>query len=72
MAKVILAPAARNDLAEIRRYISMELRNPSSANRIVATISTELHSLQKFPEMGAVLDIRVGAHSYRYLCAVTT
>lgn len=67
MAKVILAPAARNDLAEIRQYISTELRNPSSAERIVASISKELHGLQQFPEMGTVLDARIGADSYRYL-----
>lgn len=67
MAKVVLAPAARNDLSEIKQYISTELRNPSSAERIITSISKELHGLQQFPEMGAVLDARRRADPYRYL-----
>lgn len=67
MAKVVLAPVARNDLAEIKQYISMELHNPSSAERVVASISKKLHGLQQFPEMGAVLDARTGSAPYRYL-----
>ena len=67
MAKVVLAPSARNDLAEIKHYISTELSNPSSAERVITSISKELHDLQRFPEMGRMLDVKIGADPYRYL-----
>lgn len=55
MANVHLSPAARDDLAEIRRYITEELQNPIAAERTVRRIFKSLRLLEQFPFSGAPL-----------------
>ena len=47
MNKVRLTPEAVRDLSEIRRYISVELGNPSAAQRIVGSITENLRLLER-------------------------
>ena len=55
MANVHLSPAARDDLAEIRRYIAEELQNPIAAERTVRRIFKSLRLLEQFPFSGTPL-----------------
>lgn len=67
MSKVILTFAAREDLKEIKKYISVTLRNPSAANGILKGITGQLRMLEQFPEMGNVLLLDESPITYRYL-----
>ena len=44
MSKVFLSPEAAGDLAQIKQYITLELKNPAAAGRIVAAILKELRA----------------------------
>ena len=50
---------ARNDLRQIREYISVELGNENSASRTVGSIVKSIGSLRAMPEIGAPLSARV-------------
>ena len=52
MSKVFLSPEASRDLAQIKQYIALELKNPAAAGRIVAAILKELRTLERFPAQG--------------------
>ena len=67
MSKVIMTFAAREDLKEIKDYISVTLRNPSVASGILKGITGQLRMLEQFPEMGNVLLSDEGPITYRYL-----
>jgi addiction module RelE/StbE family toxin len=56
MRKVLFTPDARTDLQEIRDYITVELRNPEAAERILSEIMARVRSLSGFPLAGAPLD----------------
>ena len=49
MNKVLLSPEAARDLAEIKQYISKDLKNPGAAKKAVQTITKELRTLARFP-----------------------
>lgn len=53
--KLQVTPAARNDLKEIRAYITNELMNPQAAINVVKRITTRIRSLMDFPALGAPL-----------------
>ena len=55
MANVQLSPAARDDLTEIRRYITEELQNPIAAERTIRRIFKSLRLLEQYPFSGAPL-----------------
>lgn len=66
--KVVLSPAANQDLNRLFSYISNELQNPIAARNVATKILRRLQSLATFPDMGASLesaDHRLG--DYRYL-----
>lgn len=67
MSKIIMTFAAREDLKEIKEYISVTLRNPSAASGILKGITGQLRMLEQFPEMGNVLLSDEGPITYRYL-----
>ncbi len=67
MTKIVLTAGAKNDLAEIKQYISETLDNSAAAVRIVAGITKKLHGLERFPEMGALLKAEENIVGYRYL-----
>ncbi len=59
---------AIRDLRDIKEYISMELYNPNSAQRIVAAIADRIDILSDQPEIGAPLSSRTNEETdYRYL-----
>jgi plasmid stabilization system protein ParE len=50
MARFVLTPAARADLAEISDYISKD--NPDAANRVLDELRAAMRNLAEMPEMG--------------------
>jgi len=68
MHKLHYSTESRNDLAQIKEYISVEFDNPTAATRMVAFIAKRIRGLKQFPEMGALLSSIVDVESnYRYL-----
>lgn len=52
MNKLSLSPEAAIDLADIKQYISYELKNPTAAQRVVRGITKELRVLERYAEAG--------------------
>lgn len=67
MAKLLITPVARDDLMEIKDYISMNLHNPSAAMNTVKGITSQMRDLKQFPEMGTIVFLAAGTAQYRYL-----
>lgn len=68
MANVIVSQAARRDLIGIRDYVSIELDNPDTAQRILKLLRTSIESLRDMPERGMPLDAVLSVHTdYRFL-----
>ena len=68
MAQIHISPEALSDLAEIKKYITMELDNPTAALNVVSKITKVIRGLEQFPDMGAplssIIDIQ---NDYRFL-----
>jgi len=68
MYKLKISPEAKDDLAEIKYYISKELCNPQAAINLVSKITKKIRGLTEYPGIGAslssVLDIQT---DYRFL-----
>lgn len=68
MYKLKISPEAKDDLAEIKGYISKELCNPQAAINLVSKITKKIRGLTEHPGIGAplssVLDIQT---DYRFL-----
>lgn len=60
MNKLRLSPEAARDLTEIKRYISRELKNPASAQRVVRGITNELRILERHAEAGPAVAALTG------------
>ena len=60
MHKLHITPAAANDLAEIKAYISLELYHPQAAPRIVKSITHDLRHLQQNPHLGFSVSAKIG------------
>ena len=60
MHKLHITPAAANDLAEIKAYISLELYHPQAAQRIVKSITHDLRHLQQNPHLGFSVSAKIG------------
>ena len=67
MTKVMLSSAAKADLQETRRYICSVLSNPSASKQTLKRITTQLHTLEQFPEAGTPVLIPGSPVAYRYL-----
>ena len=67
MTKVMLSSAAKADLQETRRYISSVLSNPSASKQTLKRITTQLHTLEQFPEAGTPILVPGSPVAYRYL-----
>lgn len=67
MVKLLITPAARDDLVAIKDYISTTLRNPSAATNTVKGITMQMRNLEQFPEMGTIVFLEAGTPQYRYL-----
>lgn len=71
MDKLRISPEAKNDLVEIKGYISQELCNPQAAVNLVSKITKKIRGLSEHPGIGAslssIMDIQT---DYRFLvCA---
>lgn len=68
MNKMKISPEARNDLVDIKNYISEELYSPQAAINLVAKITKRMRGLLEYPGIGvslsAVIDIQT---DYRFL-----
>ncbi|KJS16493.1 MAG: RelE/StbE family addiction module toxin [Peptococcaceae bacterium BRH_c4b] len=71
MYRLKISPEAKNDLAEIKGYISQELCNPQTAVNLVSKITKKIRRLSEHPEIGASLSSIVDIQTeYRFLvCA---
>lgn len=70
MNKINLSPEARNDLVEIKRYITNELENPIAAISTTKRIMKAIRILQTHAEAGAPLfSIADVDPAYRFLVA---
>ena len=58
--KIEFSTEARNDLRQIREYISIDLGNEQSARKIVGNIINSIGRLKDLPEIGAPLSSRIG------------
>lgn len=68
MFDLFVTDEARNDLKEIRDYISIKLENEKSAIKIVGSIIRRMSQLKDMPEIGTPLSLRVNFETdYRYL-----
>ena len=68
MIKISLSAEAERDLEQIKEYISVELGNPTAANRVLAKITKRISELSVFPELGAELGaIMPFPSDYRFL-----
>lgn len=66
--KIVYTPRARQDLREIRDYISNDLKNPIAANNVISQILSVAHQLERFPESGMLLSEKTGRETdYRCL-----
>ena len=66
--KIIYTPQAHKDLRDIHDYISFELSNPFSAEKIVSKIIESISDLEQFPQMGYLLSEKTGRNTpYRCL-----
>lgn len=68
MYKLKISPEAKDDLAEIKHYISKELCSPQAAINFVSKITKKIRGLTEYPGIGSplssVLDIQT---DYRFL-----
>lgn len=60
MNELKISPEAARDLAEIKRYISVELKNRSAAERVVLSIIKRLRILAEYAEAGMSLEAKTG------------
>ena len=68
MAQIHISPEASNDLAEIKKYITMELGNSTAALNVVSKITKAIRGLEQFPDIGAPLSSIVDLPTdYRFL-----
>ena len=68
MHKLKISPEAKDDLVEIKVYISQELCNPQAAVELVSKITKKIHGLSKHPGIGAPLSSVVDIQTnYRFL-----
>jgi addiction module RelE/StbE family toxin len=69
--KLKISPKAKDDLAEIKGYISQELCNPQAAVNLVSKITKKMCGLSEHPGIGAALSSVVDIQTdYRFVvCA---
>lgn len=55
MYSLNISPQARDDLVEIKNYISCELKNQPAAAKIISQIIEKIETLTEFPKLGKTL-----------------
>jgi len=68
MIKLAISPLAREDLEDIKKYISEELKNPIAAVNVVSRIIKKIKILKNTPGMGVPLSSKMSFDTgYRFL-----
>ena len=68
MAKLLISPEAKQDLLEIKEYISNELDSPIAARNVADKIIKQISSLSDFPKIGTMLLSIINMETgYRFL-----
>lgn len=68
MAKLLISPEAKQDLLEIKEYISNELDSPIAARNVADKIIKQISSLSDFPKIGTMLSSIINMETgYRFL-----
>lgn len=68
MPKLRVAPAALNDLKEIKEYIESELSNPIAAKNVIMRIIKDYSLLEVSPHMGSPLSAKIHIETdFRFL-----
>jgi len=68
MKKLRLNPLAKKDILEIKNYISVELSNPKSAEKIINNFFVTFDKLKEFPSVGINLSVKFNINcDYRYI-----
>ena len=66
--KLVIAPSAKDDLKEIKEYISVGLSNPIAATNVVKRIINSYKALKDIPEIGIPLDRKINVEtSFRFI-----
>ncbi|MDD2401779.1 MAG: type II toxin-antitoxin system RelE/ParE family toxin [Clostridia bacterium] len=55
MYKLKISPKTKDNLAEIKEYISQELSNPQATVNLLSKITKKMRVLTEYPKMGAPL-----------------
>ncbi|MBU9722822.1 MULTISPECIES: type II toxin-antitoxin system RelE/ParE family toxin [Bacillaceae] len=68
MYKLRINPVAKQDLYEIKEYITKELDNPVAAVNVVSNIIESYKKLKDYPKLGVELSSKVNLDTnFRYL-----
>ena len=68
MYRLRINPVAKQDLSDIKEYITKELDNPIAAINVVSTIIESYKKLKDYPKLGLELSSKVKVNTdYRYL-----
>ena len=68
MAKLLISPEAKQDLLEIKEYISNELDIPIAAKNVTDKIIKQISTLSHFPKIGTMLSSIINMETgYRFL-----
>ena len=68
MAKLLISPEAKQDLLEIKEYISNELDSPIAAKNVTDKIIKQISTLSDFPKIGTMLSSIINMKTgYRFL-----
>ena len=68
MHQLRINPYAKQDLLEIKEYITQDLDNPLAAINVISKIVESYEKLKEFPMMGVDLSSRIDVLTdYRYL-----
>ncbi len=68
MAKLLISPEAKQDLLEIKEYISNELDSPIAAKNVTDKIIKQISTLSDFPKIGTMLSSIINMETgYRFL-----
>ena len=68
MAKLLISPEAKQDLLEIKEYISNELDSPIAAKNVTDKIIKQISTLSDLPKIGTMLSSIINMETgYRFL-----
>ena len=68
--KIIYTPQAREDLREIKEYISSVLKNPNAGKNVTSKILKTAHILAELPNSGFSMEEKTGRET-NYRCLIS-